>query len=43
MKLHLDDVLKVLLVVGFEFIFYKTEIEKYHSEDSLKYYDGFLH
>ena len=29
-ELHLDDVLKVLLVVGFKFIFYKIEIDKYY-------------
>ena len=29
-ELHLDDVRRVLLVVGFKFIFYKIEIDKYY-------------
>ena len=29
-ELHLDDILEVLLVVGFKFIFYKIEIDKYY-------------
>ena len=30
LELHLDDVLKVLLVVGFKLVFYKIEIDKYY-------------
>ena len=29
-KLHIDDVLEVLRVVGFEYLFYKIELDKYY-------------